>query len=88
MCIITIIEPITSILWDPSSLYLVSAGGDDRYVRVWNNVHGMKEQIKNDEEEMRSAKSEALKVLIYIMTMQRLCSPSLSLSIGPSKKRH
>lgn len=53
---------ITDLCWDPSSLYLVSAGGEDRHVRVWHNTAGMKELLVELETKIPKTSSEPLKV--------------------------
>ena len=58
------IESITAIVWESSSLYFATAGGDDRHIRLWYNVAGMREQLALNEHDLKVAKSQALKVLI------------------------
>lgn len=53
---------VSGLCWDPSSLYLVSAGGEDRHVRVWHNRAGMRELLRDLEAKLPKAASEPLKV--------------------------
>ena len=53
---------ISDLCWEPSSLYLASAGGEDRHVRLWHNVPGMKQLIIDLEAKLPKASSEPLKV--------------------------
>ena len=53
---------VTALCWDPSSLYLVSAGGEDRHVRVWHNTGGMRELVTELEAKFPKTTSEPLKV--------------------------
>ena len=62
-------DTITSLVWEPSSLYLASAGGADRHIRLWYNAPGLKELIKELQPKIPKASSEPLKV----------CSQSVSL---------
>ena len=55
-------DNVSALCWDPSSLYLVSAGGEDRYIRVWHNHPGRRELIRDLKTELPKAASEALKV--------------------------
>ena len=57
-----LLDVISQLIWEPNGHYLVSAGGEDRYIRLWHNVPGMREQIKDNEEKLRKASSEPLKV--------------------------
>ena len=52
---------ISALCWDPSSLYLVSAGGDDRHIRVWHNTPGMQQLLLDLEARLPKATSEPLK---------------------------
>lgn len=40
----------------------MSAGGIDRYIRLWHNVPGMREQVQDLKEKWLQATSEPLKV--------------------------
>lgn len=55
------LDSISSLVWSPNSSYLVSAD-TDRFIRVWHNMPGMKEKLIRNNEELKSATSEALKV--------------------------
>ena len=52
--------------WDPASQYLVSAGGDDRHVRVWHNYPGKKLLLQELKSELPKATSDALKVCVCV----------------------
>ena len=51
--------------WDPASQYLVSAGGEDRHVRVWHNYPGKKLLLQELKRDLPKASSDALKVYIH-----------------------
>lgn len=55
---------ITSLVWEPTSLYLASAGGADRHIRLWHNAPGLRELIRDCQAKLPKASSEALKVAI------------------------
>ena len=55
-------EYVSALCWEPSGEYLVSAGGEDRYIRVWHNRPGLMEQVKVMERRLSSSTSEPLKV--------------------------
>lgn len=52
---------ISALVWDPSSRYLVSAGGEDKHIRVWHNTPGMKQLLIELEAKLPKASSEPLK---------------------------
>lgn len=58
------IDEITAICWEPNGMCLASAGGEDKYIRLWHNTAGMAEQVKLMEEKLLTATSEPLKVCI------------------------
>ena len=55
-------DTVSSLCWDSSSLYLVSAGGEDRHVRVWHNHPGQRQLIQEMKAKLPKATSDALKV--------------------------
>ena len=59
---------LMAIKWHPSSKYLASAGGNDRSVRIWHNVTGLKATIIDLTNRLRRANSETIKVLINLST--------------------
>ena len=61
------IDTITCLKWHPSEPYLVSAGGRDRYIRVWHNIPGMKEQVKDLGTKLQKTTGEAMKVPMVAM---------------------
>lgn len=56
---------ITSLAWEPASIYFASAGGLDRYIRLWNNVAGQKILLDELKDKLPKATSEALKVILF-----------------------
>ena len=57
---------ISCVCWDPASHYLVSAGGEDRHIRVWNNYPGKKLLLQELKGELPKATSDALKVHVHV----------------------
>ena len=55
-------DTVSSLCWDSSSLYLASAGGEDRHVRVWHNHPGQRQLIQEMKAKLPKATSDALKV--------------------------
>ena len=55
---------ITSLAWESASMYFASAGGSDRYIRVWHNAVGQKILVDELKGKLPKATSEALKVTI------------------------
>ncbi|XP_003387911.1 PREDICTED: transducin beta-like protein 2 [Amphimedon queenslandica] len=53
---------ITRLLFDPSGQYIVSSGGSDKFIRLWHNTPGMKEQLRDLKLQISSTGSEAMKV--------------------------
>ena len=45
----------------------MSAGGEDRYIRVWHNAPGMKELLVDLEGKLPKATSEPQKVMIFVL---------------------
>ena len=65
-----LVDDISCICWVPDGEHLASAGGEDRYIRLWRNTAGMRERIKEINEKIGTASSEPLKVrLIFYMHM-------------------
>jgi len=54
-------DTISDLCWEPSSLYLASAGGSDRHIRLWHNTPGQKELIRDLEAKIPKATSEPFK---------------------------
>jgi WD40 repeat protein len=52
---------VSDLLYEPGGRYLVSAGGHDRFIRLWNNVPGMREQVKDLNKRLGKATGEAMK---------------------------
>ncbi len=52
---------VSALVWDPSSRYMVSAGGEDRHIRVWHNAPGMKQLLEELQDKLPKASSEPLK---------------------------
>ena len=53
---------ITRLFFDPSGQYIVSSGGSDKFIRLWHNTPGMKEQLRDLKLQIASTSSEAMKV--------------------------
>ena len=83
-CFLNISDVLLSVCWDPASLYLVSAGGGDRHVRVWHNLPGRRLQLQEMRTELVKASSDALKVGQFCLIFNSL-SLSLSLSLSPAE---
>ena len=58
------LDTVSCVCWDPASLYLVSAGGNDRHVRAWHNYPGRRVLLGEMKAELPKASSDALKVYI------------------------
>ena len=55
-------DAITALVWEPASVYLASAGGSDRHIRLWHNAPGKRELIKELQAKIPKTTSEPLKV--------------------------
>ena len=53
---------VSCLCWDPTSQYLVSGGGSDRHVRVWNNIPGGRVHLAEMKSELVKDNSDAIKV--------------------------
>ena len=62
--LLTLLSEVTDLCWEPTSLYLISAA-KDRHIRVWYNILGQKELIRELQEKLPKASSEPLKVVQF-----------------------
>lgn len=53
---------ITRVLFDPSGRYIVSCGGSDRFIRLWHNTPGMREQLRDLKQRLPLTTGESMKV--------------------------
>ena len=60
-------DTVSSLCWEPAGLYLASAGGADKRIRVWHNYPGLREMIAELRAKLPKAASDALKVFQWVM---------------------